>query len=83
MPGHQPRINVRGPLAPMADPIPGLYPDIPARDDQTLVDDAMALLVDLWPTRGGATVISDGPTWDRLRRVLLAVPNLWSGDDRA
>lgn len=38
--------------------------------------DALDLVAELWPKPGYATVTLESHQWERLRRVLLAVPEL-------
>jgi hypothetical protein len=40
------------------------------------ITDALDLVAELWPKPGYATVILESHQWARLRRVLLAVPEL-------
>lgn len=42
---------------------------------QTLTD-ALDLVADLWPKPGYATVVLESHQWIKLRRVLLAIPDL-------
>lgn len=42
-----------------------------------IVKDALDLVVDLWPTTDKPTTLEAGPQWDKLRAILLAVPDLW------
>jgi hypothetical protein len=50
--------------------------------DQVVMDrldvlkDALALIVELWPKPGYASVTLETHQWVRLRRVLLAIPDL-------
>jgi hypothetical protein len=40
------------------------------------ISDALDLVAELWPKPGYATVTLESHQWARLRRVLLAVPEL-------
>lgn len=41
-----------------------------------LTADALELVTELWPKPGYATVTLESHQWERLRRLLLAVPEL-------
>lgn len=42
----------------------------------TMSADALELVAELWPVPGYATVTLESHQWERLRRVLLRVPEL-------
>lgn len=52
------------------------HPDPPSTDRLGVLRDALDLLVDLWPKPGSATVQMETHTWLKLRKVLLAIPEL-------
>ena len=47
----------------------------------SLLKDALDLVVELWPQPGYASVTLETHQWVKLRRVLLAVPDLVAGDE--
>lgn len=49
-------------------------PNLGSGDRLALIRDALDLVVELWPSQGRVKMGKE--TWDRLRRVLLAVPEL-------
>lgn len=56
------------------------------RMDKTLdrlevLKDALDLVADLWPKPGYASVTLETHQWVRLRRVLLAIPDLVASDE--
>lgn len=55
---------------------------IHSRDDPTLVDDALKLIADLWPPTGRVSVTMTMDQWTTLRRILFAVPELWTEAQR-
>lgn len=44
--------------------------------------DALDLLVELWPRNGESTIMINERQWERLRRVLLFFPAMWTEVDR-
>lgn len=59
----------------LADEVANIIaPDTKADDRLALVQEALDLVVKLWPSQGEVKMSKE--TWDRLRRVLLAVPEL-------
>lgn len=54
-----------------------VYPDIAAKSDDTIPNDALDLLAELWGKALSGTVDLDRGQWGRLQRVLLATHDLW------
>lgn len=52
-----------------------------ALDKLELLKDALDLVADLWPRPGYASVTLETHQWVKLRRVLLAVPELVANDE--
>lgn len=50
---------------------------LPVHLDSSYLHDALELVSDLWPRKRGETVTLEPHQWLKLRRVLLAVPDLW------
>lgn len=48
----------------------------PVLADLTIVADALTLVAELWPSPKSATVTLETHQWERLRRVLLSIPDL-------
>ena len=46
-----------------------------------LIKDALDLIVELWPQPGYASVTMEIQQWIKLRRVLLAIPDLVANDE--
>jgi hypothetical protein len=46
-----------------------------------LVKDALDLIVELWPQPGYASVTMETHQWIKLRRALLAIPDLVANDE--
>lgn len=51
-------------------------PKLSTHEVHGLVADALELVAELWPKPGYATVTLESHQWDRLRRLLLGVPEL-------
>ena len=70
-------------------PLPGLGqilddgdPQPPDLDKLEILKDALGLVADLWPVPGSATVHLETHQWVKLRKVLLAIPDLVAEDER-
>lgn len=48
----------------------------PVLDDLALIHDAMTLVADLWPVPRSASITLETHQWEKLRRVLLMIPDL-------
>jgi hypothetical protein len=46
-----------------------------------ILHDALDLVIDLWPKPGYASVTLETHQWIKLRRVLLAIPDLVAADE--
>lgn len=57
-------------------------PAIPEGVGTNTVVDALDLLVELWPRNGETTIMINERQWERLRRVLLFFPAMWTEVDR-
>jgi hypothetical protein len=53
------------------DPVPE-----PVLKDLEIINDALTLVADLWPVPKSATVVLETHQWEKLRRVLLSIPDL-------
>ena len=56
-------------------------PEPPSLDKLELLKDALGLVADLWPVPGSATVHLETHQWVKLRKVLLAIPDLVAEDE--
>lgn len=56
-------------------------PELPPLDKLEILKDALALVAELWPVPGAATVHVETHQWQRLRKVLLAIPDLVAADE--
>lgn len=48
----------------------------PVLKDLEIIHDALSLVADLWPSPKAATVTLETHQWEKLRRVLLSIPDL-------
>jgi hypothetical protein len=50
---------------------------------RVILEEALSLVAELWPKPGSATIHVETHQWQRLRRVLLAVPDLIDASDES
>lgn len=63
-------------------PVPRPHQDIPDGLGENLVYDALTLLVEMWPKNNETTIMINERQWERLRRVLLFFPAMWTEVER-
>lgn len=56
-------------------------PELPSLEKLEVLKDALGLVAELWPVPGSATVHLETHQWVKLRRVLLAIPDLVAEDE--
>lgn len=56
-------------------------PELPSLDKLEILKDALGLVAELWPVPGSATVQLETHQWVKLRKVLLAIPDLVAEDE--
>jgi hypothetical protein len=64
------------------DQIPEGLGEIPEGLGENLVLEALALVVELWPRNNDGTIMITKSQWERLRRVLLIFPAMWTEVER-
>jgi len=68
-------------LEPQSQP-PAVEEGIPEGLGENLVLEALSLVVELWPRNNDGTIMIDMNQWERLRRVLLIFPAMWTEVER-
>lgn len=56
-------------------------PELPSLDRLEVLKEALGLVAELWPVPGHSTVQLETHQWVRLRKVLLAIPDLVAADE--